>query len=84
MCRIDGAQCCTDEYLEEVKENVRDRLEDYLGEEFQDVIEEYEDEIEDLLECEFPMYLLSVDCLYRKTVFSDIQITKHVGILVVL
>lgn len=50
ICRSEGAQCCSDDYLEEVKEKVQDKLEDYLEEEFEDVIEEYEDEIEDLME----------------------------------
>lgn len=64
ICRSEGAQCCSDDYLEEVKEKVQDKLEDYLEEEFEDVIEEYEDEIEDLMECEFP-YVLSIGCLYQ-------------------
>ena len=52
MCRRDGAQCCSAEYLKQVQEKVRKRLEQSLGEEFQDVIDNYKDEIENLMDCE--------------------------------
>ena len=51
MCATEDDQCCSVEYLEAVRVRIRERLERFLGEEFEGVIEDYEDEIEDLLEC---------------------------------
>ena len=53
MCRSEGDQCCSVDYVEGVQGKVRERLERFLRREFEDVIEEYQDEVDNLLECEF-------------------------------
>ena len=52
MCGRDVEQCCSADYVEGVQEKVRERLEVFLGKEFEEVIEEYQDEVDNLLACE--------------------------------
>ena len=51
VCATEDAQCCSVEYLEEVDDSIRERLEEFLEEEFEDMVEDYQDEVADLLEC---------------------------------
>lgn len=52
MCATEEAQCCSADYLESVNNEIHERLEQFLEEEFEGVIEDYQDEVDDLLECE--------------------------------
>ena len=51
VCTTNDDQCCSVRDVETILMNVRQRLEIFLGEEFEGVIEDYKDEINNLRKC---------------------------------
>ena len=53
MCVNDAPQCCTTFFVNRLKVNVRQRLEEFLREEYEDVVHDGLEELDNLLDCEW-------------------------------
>ena len=52
MCVNDAPQCCTNSFVDRLKVIVRQRLEEFLREEYEDVVHDSLEELDNLLDCE--------------------------------